>query len=125
MDVKATNAALDYTEALTRATGLGDAGNTGARPAGPSFAELLGGMAGDAVSAVKQGERVSIQSLSNEAGLFDIVTAVSNAEITLETVVALRDRVVQAYQEILRMPIKSGPCLPPTFSMSGATPCWY
>ena len=62
-------------------------------------------MAGDAVSAVKQGERVSIQSLSNEAGVVDIVTAVSNAEVTLETVVALRDRVVQAYQEILRMPI--------------------
>ena len=34
-----------------------------------------------------------------------ITIAVTNAEITLETIVALRDRVVQAYQEILRMPI--------------------
>jgi flagellar hook-basal body complex protein FliE len=34
-----------------------------------------------------------------------VVTAVTNAELTLETVVAVRDRVVQAYQDILRMPI--------------------
>ena len=31
--------------------------------------------------------------------------AVTNAEITLQTVVSIRDRVIQAYQEILRMPI--------------------
>ncbi len=35
----------------------------------------------------------------------DVVQAVSNAELTLQTVVAVRDRVVNAYQEIMRMPI--------------------
>jgi flagellar hook-basal body complex protein FliE len=35
----------------------------------------------------------------------DVVTAVSNAEMTLQTVVAVRDRVLNAYQEIMRMPI--------------------
>ena len=40
-----------------------------------------------------------------EAELVDIVTAVSNAEVTLETVMAVRDRVIAAYQEIIKMPI--------------------
>jgi len=34
-----------------------------------------------------------------------VVTAVANAQHTLETVVAVRDKVLNAYQEILRMPI--------------------
>jgi flagellar hook-basal body complex protein FliE len=34
-----------------------------------------------------------------------VVTAVSNAEVTLQTVVAVRDRVVAAYLDILKMPI--------------------
>jgi flagellar hook-basal body complex protein FliE len=34
-----------------------------------------------------------------------VVTAVSNAEVTLQTAVAVRDRVIQAYLDIIRMPI--------------------
>ena len=37
--------------------------------------------------------------------MIDVVTAVANAELTLETVVAIRDQVIQAYQEVIRMPI--------------------
>ena len=36
---------------------------------------------------------------------WDVVTAVSSAEASLETVMAVRDQVIQAYQEIMRMPI--------------------
>ena len=43
--------------------------------------------------------------LSSQADLNEIVTAVNNAEMTLQTVVAVRDKVIQAYQEIMRMPI--------------------
>ena len=35
----------------------------------------------------------------------DVVTAVSSAEASLETVMAVRDQVISAYQEIMRMPI--------------------
>ncbi|MEM6903398.1 MAG: flagellar hook-basal body complex protein FliE, partial [Pseudomonadota bacterium] len=35
----------------------------------------------------------------------DVVMAVNNAEITLQSVVSIRDRVISAYQEILRMPM--------------------
>ena len=44
-------------------------------------------------------------SATGDAELIDVATAVSAAEITLETMVAVRDEVVRAYQEILRMPI--------------------
>ena len=40
-----------------------------------------------------------------EIELTDIVQAVNNAEIALQTVVAVRDRVIDAYQQIIRMPI--------------------
>ncbi len=46
-----------------------------------------------------------MKQISGEADLKDVVTAVANAENTLETVVAVRDKVLSAYQEILRMPI--------------------
>lgn len=42
---------------------------------------------------------------SGAADLTDVVTAVGKAELTLQTVVAVRDKVIQAYQEVLRMPI--------------------
>ena len=43
--------------------------------------------------------------LSGKADVVDLVTAMNEAEMTLQTVVAVRDKVVQAYQEIMRMPI--------------------
>ena len=48
---------------------------------------------------------MGLKSITNDAELVDIVTAVSNAEVTLETVMALRDRMIQAYQEIIKTPI--------------------
>ena len=72
---------------------------------GPSFSELLQDAGKEAVSEGLNSEKVSLQSLTGESGLADIVTAVSSAEATLETVVSVRDRVIQAYQDIIKMPI--------------------
>ncbi|OUR75904.1 hypothetical protein A9Q83_16155 [Alphaproteobacteria bacterium 46_93_T64] len=72
---------------------------------GPSFAELVQEAGKEAVSDGLNSEKVSLQSLTGEAGLVDIVTAISSAEVTLETVVSVRDRVIQAYQDIIKMPI--------------------
>ena len=105
MDIKTVNATHAYAEALSRVANLGPPARPEENQAGPSFAELLSDTAKGAMTVVEKGEKTSIQSLSNDASVVDIVTAVTNAEIALETIVALRDRVVQAYQEILRMPI--------------------
>ncbi len=58
-----------------------------------------------AIDTLREGERQSLKAAAGTADLTEVVTAVGKAEMTLQTVVALRDRVIQAYQEILRMPI--------------------
>ena len=58
-----------------------------------------------AADTLLEGESQSLQAAAGTADLTEVVMAVSKAEMTLETVVTLRDKVVQAYQEILRMPI--------------------
>ena len=70
-----------------------------------SFVGLVTDSLKSAVQTGRQAEELSLKQISGEADLKDVVTAVANAEHTLETVVAVRDKVLSAYQEILRMPI--------------------
>jgi flagellar hook-basal body complex protein FliE len=80
--------------------------NGASAPAGASgFAQLLQGVMGDAVSASRHAETQMIANVEGRAELVDVVTAVASAEASLETVMAVRDQVIQAYQEIMRMPI--------------------
>ncbi len=78
-----------------------------AAPTGPSstFADLLKDVATDAIQAGRHADKMTVAAIEGEASVTEVVTALANAEITLQTVVAVRDRVIQAYQEILRMPI--------------------
>lgn len=71
----------------------------------PAFDELLSESLSEAKSVSYKGESISAKSLVGESELHELVTSVTNAELTLNTVVAVRDRVVNAYQEILKMPI--------------------
>ena len=108
MDSTALSASIAYLNALKRSTmeaGSGEESATQAANAGPSFQELLQGAAENLVDNSQKAEAVSLQATVKQAELVDVISAVSNAEIALESVVAVRDRVVQAYQEILRMPI--------------------
>lgn len=59
------------------------------------------------VNAGHAADAKSVQAISGtgSGNLTDVVTAVNKAELALQTTVAIRDRVVQAYQEIMRMPI--------------------
>lgn len=72
---------------------------------GPSFGEMLRTAAEESIATLKQGEQKSIEGALGRADLSDVVTAVTAAETTLQAVVAVRDRVITAYQEILRMPM--------------------
>ena len=42
---------------------------------------------------------------TGKANIVDVVTAVAETEVAIETLVAVRDQVIQAYEEIMRMPI--------------------
>lgn len=72
---------------------------------GPSFAELIRTGAESAIDTMHKGEKASAEAITGKADLADVVDAVNAAETTLRLVVSLRDRLVQAYQEIMRLPI--------------------
>lgn len=76
-----------------------------ARGAGGGFADLVKNAAESSVKQLQSGEAASVLGLAGKADLLQVVTAVSNAEVTLQAAVAVRDKVVQSYLEILRMPI--------------------
>ncbi|MDP6874808.1 MAG: flagellar hook-basal body complex protein FliE [Alphaproteobacteria bacterium] len=106
MDAKVVNASIAYVEALKRTMDAGEgAPEVETRQSTPDFADILKDTISDTAGAVKGAEAVSIAAATKQATITDVVTAVTNAEMALESVVAVRDRVVQAYQDILRMPI--------------------
>lgn len=76
------------------------------QPAGQgTFTSLVQNYLTQAQQIGQAGEQASITGLMGQADLAQVATAVSEAEVTLQTVVAIRDKVVEAYREILRMPM--------------------
>jgi flagellar hook-basal body complex protein FliE len=59
----------------------------------------------EVMGATKKAETQIAANVGGKAELIDVVTAISAAEASLETVIAVRDQVISAYQEIMRMPI--------------------
>ncbi|HET7336086.1 MAG TPA: flagellar hook-basal body complex protein FliE [Rhizomicrobium sp.] len=72
---------------------------------GQSFSDFLSGAVKDAVSTMHNGEAMAAKQVAGQADIVSVVNAVNSAELTLNTVVAVRDKVVQAYQSIMQMPI--------------------
>ncbi len=73
--------------------------------AGAGFGEMLSNVMAETAQQTKAAETQMAASVQGKAELIDVVTAVASAEASLETVMAVRDQVIQAYQEIMRMPI--------------------
>jgi flagellar hook-basal body complex protein FliE len=86
--------------------GQAAASSPGIAPAGAGgFSDFLSGAIKDSISTIHQGEQAATQQISGKANIVDVVNSVNAAEITLDTVVAVRDKVVAAYQSIMNMPI--------------------
>jgi len=81
------------------------AGPTAAASEAGGFGDILKSAMSDAMKASKHAETQMAAQVSGKAELIDVVTAISAAEASLETVMAVRDQVISAYQEIMRMPI--------------------
>jgi flagellar hook-basal body complex protein FliE len=71
----------------------------------PTFGQLVQQNLAEAFAAGHRSEAASLKAASGKASLQDVVEAVTAAELSLQTVVSIRDRVISAYQEIMRMPI--------------------
>ena len=74
-------------------------------PSAVGFGDALTKALGSVVDAGHQADTQSMQAITGGGNLTDVVTAVSRAELALQSAVAIRDRVVQAYQDVMRMPI--------------------
>ena len=73
--------------------------------AGSDFGTTLQRAVQGAVDAGHSADTKSMQAIAGQGNLTEVVTALSRAELALETATAVRDRVVQAYQDIMKMPI--------------------
>jgi len=72
---------------------------------GSNFGDFLTGALKDAVTNMKAGEQAAAQQAAGQGDIVNVVSAVNKAELTLDTVVAVRDKVIQAYQSIMQMPV--------------------
>ena len=94
MDVKMTEALRGY--GITRTTGAS---------AEDSGSNLFGRAAQNFTDTIAKSEDTSIAAMTSKADPHALVEALANTQLAVETAVTVRDRVVEAYQEILRMPV--------------------
>lgn len=87
---------------LSRST---DAVGSSAGAGASGFGAMIGNMVTDTAGNLRTAEKASAQQVAGKGNLIDVVTAIGAAETALDTMVAVRDRVVNAYGEIMRMQI--------------------
>ncbi len=74
-------------------------------PSGSEFANLVKGAIEEAKNIGERSEQLSIAGIVDRADISQVITAVAEAEATIQTVVTIRDKVLEAYKDILRMPM--------------------
>jgi|SRR6056297_1658973 len=74
-------------------------------PGGESFAATMARAAEELTATLHQGEQAATRAVSGVGDVQSVVEALTAAELALETAVTVRDKVVEAYQDILRMPV--------------------
>jgi len=78
---------------------------TQAKPQNDGAASTFGKVAADFAQIVQQGENTAMSAMAGKADMPSLVEALSKSELAVQTAVTVRDKVVSAYQEILRMPV--------------------
>jgi flagellar hook-basal body complex protein FliE len=82
---------------------LGKAAGGGAD--GPSFGSMLKDAIGSVLEAGRKSDAQTHALATGKSNIIDVVTAVSETEVAVEAMVSVRDKVIAAYEEIMRMPI--------------------
>jgi flagellar hook-basal body complex protein FliE len=101
MAIDPLSASRAYQQAAQATQGRGISGGEEGVDFGSLVQEAIRQAGQSATAAEQQGLAVA----AGQADIVDVVTAIAAAETQLQTVIAVRDQVIQAYQEILRMPI--------------------
>ncbi|MGN6124033.1 MAG: flagellar hook-basal body complex protein FliE [Sphingomonas oligoaromativorans] len=102
MSISSLDAASAYNRVLSAAPATSSTPDDGAAA---SFGGMVESLVGEASGSLRQAETASAKQVAGKGDLVDVVTAIGAAETALNTVVAVRDRVVSAYTEIMHMQI--------------------
>ncbi len=99
-------AARAYAAVQSKATGdIAGGADAPAAAGGPNFGDMLKGVLNESIQTSKQAESQIVAGVQGKADLVNVVTAISSAQTSLETVMAVRDQVISAYQQVMAMQI--------------------
>jgi flagellar hook-basal body complex protein FliE len=85
--------------------GTGKGAGTESDSKGPSFAAVLKDALGSVVEAGHKSDAQTVAMASGKANVMDVVTAVAETDVAVSTLVSVRDKVIQSYQDIMKMTI--------------------
>jgi flagellar hook-basal body complex protein FliE len=91
--------------ALARMTNTGAAGKGAETGGGQSFGAVLKEALGSVLDAGRKSDAQTVAMTSGKANVMDVVTAVAETDVAVSTLVSVRDRVIQSYEDIMKMPI--------------------
>lgn len=90
---------------LTDPSALGKAAGGEGGATGPSFSSLVREAVGALSKTTHNSDMQSQAAAAGKANMIDVVTAVAESEVAIDTLVSVRDKVISAYEEIMKMPI--------------------
>lgn len=77
----------------------------GNEPSGQSFSSLLKDAVGSVMESGRKSDAQTVAMAAGKANVMDVVTAVADTDVAVSTLVSVRDRVIAAYEDIMKMPI--------------------
>jgi len=104
--IAAANAYASLARLMDTAGGARKAGAAPEAVAGTaSFGDLLKGALGDVVDAGHKSDAQTLLMAKGKANVMDVVTAVAETDVAVSTLVSVRDKVIAAYEDVMKMAI--------------------
>ena len=101
----AVNAAYANASKLITEAAKPSTGSVGQGTQGTDFGKLLSDQLQGVIDQGKKSDQMSLDLVNGKANVVDVVTAISQTQLAMESMVTVRDKVISAYEEIMRMPI--------------------
>lgn len=100
-----TVAANAYANLARILDSVGTSKGSDSEQTGPSFSAVLKDALGSVMEAGHKSDAQTVAMASGKANVMDVVTAVAETDVAVSTLVSVRDRVIQSYQDIMKMTI--------------------
>jgi flagellar hook-basal body complex protein FliE len=90
---------------LARILDTGGGAGKGAETSGPSFSAVLKDAIGSVMDVGRKSDQQTVAMAAGKANVMDVVTAVAETDVAVSTLVSVRDKVIQSYEDIMKMSI--------------------